>query len=461
VWPFHGGTFLRFATAFQTREKTVMNLSRILTTLAGVLGAVSWASNCGAQPTAQMVKTGAMWDISGIVGTGQSLSVGAHGLKNPTIQIPGHHLQLSTGTLPWPVSADDPALELVPLKEPIGRPSRAYPSSWPENIDGETYHGAMASQLTALTTGGPEFVSIQGEFGEDGQGMVFLKKDAVPKGVNGRSYAAVITWTQAVARLAKAQGKTFGVGAVVVTHGETDCGNAKYEDELLTLWQNYNTDIKAITGQTQNVQMILSQQNSLYPGSAMAVWNLGKNHAADIACSGPKYQYPYANDSVHLTSAGYEQLGEKYAEVYYERIVRGQPWEPLQPVKAQRQDQVITVTYHVPVGPLAWDDVMTPPHQSVPEWKDARGFEITTSAGAKVAITSVAIDGERIVITCGSDPGANAKVGYAMTEERAGMRAPFQGTKRWGLLHDSDPLKGAISGKPQPNYSVAFEMVVP
>jgi hypothetical protein len=104
---------------------------------------------------------------------------------------------------------------------------------------------------------------------------------------------------------------------------------------------------------------------------------------------------------------------------------------------------------------------MTPPHQSVPEWKDARGFEVTTAAGAKIAITSVAIDGDRVVITCGSDPGANSKVAYAMVEERAGMRAPFQGTKRWGLLHDSDPLKGAITGKAQPNYSVAFEMVMP
>jgi hypothetical protein len=48
-----------------------------------------------------------------------------------------------------------------------------------------------------------------------------------------------------------------------------------------------------------------------------------------------------------------------------------------------------------------------------------------------------------------------------MIGERTRMGAPFKGTYRWGLLRDSDPFKGAVTGKPQPNYAVAFEIILP
>jgi hypothetical protein len=374
-----------------------------------------------------------------------------------------HNLKLSTGELAWPIDANDARLQLVPLMEPIGRRERGYPSSWPDNISGETCHTTMASELTALVEAatGKDFVSVHEEVGESGQGMVFLRKGAEAKGVNGRSYGAAMISTQAVARLAKAAGKTYGVGAVVVTHGESDSGNPKYEEELHKLWQDYNSDIPAITGQTQKILMIVSQQNSVWPGSTMAQWKVGVDHPADIVCSGPKYQYPYADDSVHLITEGYRLLGEKYAQVYFERVIRGQPWRPLEPIKAQRHGAVITVEYHVPVAPMVWETQFTPPHASVPEWSKGRGFEVSTADGNKVTITSVAIDGSAVVITCASDPGPNARVSYAMVEEKPAMEAPHHATFRWGLLRDSDPFKGAVTGKAQPNYGVAFEMTVP
>jgi hypothetical protein len=48
-----------------------------------------------------------------------------------------------------------------------------------------------------------------------------------------------------------------------------------------------------------------------------------------------------------------------------------------------------------------------------------------------------------------------------MIGEKVRMNASFQGTFRWGLLRDSDPFKGAGTGKAQPNYGVAFEMSAP
>jgi hypothetical protein len=208
--------------------------------------------------------------------------------------------------------------------------------------------------------------------------------------------------------------------------------------------------------------MIVSQQNSCNDRSAstLAQWKAGVDHPDGIVCSGPKYQYPSA-EGIHLTADGYVQLGEKYGQVYFQRVVLGNGWQPLQPTAVQRDGALITVHFHVPAPPLVWETAFQAPHQSIDEWKQGRGFEVSTSGRARVAIDSVAISGDAVIITCASDPGPDARVGYAMIGERARMSAPFGGTFRWGLLRDSDPFEGATSRTPQPNYAVAFELPAP
>ena len=437
-------------------------LSRFIN--ADFVGAVLTVLSVQTAYSRQGTRVNPPWDWSGIIGTGQSLSVGTQGLPVVSTNQTYGNLKLSTDHLPWPIDPNDTNLALVPLVEPVGRLAPGYPSSWPDNINGETPHSAMGNQITTLVRGalGHDFVSVHGAVGEDGQGMIYLKKNAVQKGVNGHSYEAAMIETKAITRLAKAAGKIYGVGAIIVTHGESDAGNANYENELRQLWQDYNSDLPAITGQKQKIQMIVSQQNSCADRSAstLAQWKVGVDHPADIVCSGPKYQYPSA-DGVHLTAEGYRQLGEKYGQVYYQRVILGKNWQPLQLTKVKRHGLVITVRYHVPVPPLVWETNFEAPHQSVEEWTRGKGFEVSTASGARVAIASVAISGNAVVITCASDPGPGARVGYAMIGEKARMATPFPGTFRWGLLRDSDPFKGAGTGTVQPNYGVAFEMSVP
>ena len=404
------------------------------------------------------------WDWSGVIGTGQSLAVGEKGwpllprTSRTTIS------NSRPGICPGRLIRTTPIWCMVPLVEPVGRHATNYPSSWPDNIAGETPHSAMANEITALvrTASGRDFIGVHGEVGENGQGMIYLKKNAQPKGVNGRSYEAAMIETKAITRLAKAAGKTYGVGAITVTHGESDAGNRNYENELHQLWTDYNADFPAITGQKQKIQMIVSQQNSCATVRPPR-WRNGRSavdYPADIVCSGPKYQYPSA-EGIHLTADGYRQLGEKYGQVYYQRVILGRDWQPLQPNTVERQGAVITVRFHVPVPPLVWDTTFEPPHPSIEQWKNGKGFEVNTAGGDKVAIASVAISGDAVVITCASDPGPGARVGYAMIGEKTRMAAPFEGTYRWGLLRDSDPFIGAGTGKAQPNYCVAFELSAP
>jgi hypothetical protein len=419
------------------------------------------------------------WDWSGVVGTGQSLAVGQMGMPIKAKTQPFHNLKLSTGTLPWPIDPNDSTLSVIPLIEPIGRYSTAYPSSYPTNIAGETPHASMANELTSLVqgAGAADYVGVHGEFGENGQCLTYLVKNAPQAGVNGHAYAGTLFETTAINRLAQAQGKTYGVGAVIVTHGECDAGNASYESQLYQLLTDYNTDIPAITGQTQKMQMIVSQQNSINDGalSTLAEWKIGVDHPTDVVCSGPKYQYPYYSDTVHLVTDGYEQLGEKYGEVYFERVILGNQWQPLQPTGADVSGPVITVHFHVPVPPLVFDTVLPAPNQSVPAWSAGKGFEVR-AGGAPATISNVAISGNDVQITCAATlPASGVVVSYAMTAGNfaaAGGLAPAQvtdangavlwtGTVRWGQLRDSDAFVGYTTKKAQPNYSVAFQMTVP
>ncbi len=111
---------------------------------------------------------------------------------------------------------------------------------------------------------------------------------------------------------------------------------------------------------------------------------------------------------------------------------------------------------------MVWDTNMDAPHQAIPEWKNGNGFEVTSADGQKVAIDSAEIKDNTVVIKCAADPGANVHVSYALYQDgRTRMNQPYPGFAHWGRLRDSDPFQGAVTGKVQPNYAVAFEMIVP
>ena len=430
---------------------------------AGQGGSITcdWGS-AGAPPA----EVRARWDWIGVVGTGQSLAVGLDGTPVTSTTQPFGNLQLSTGNLEWPIDPNDPALAMVPLTEPIGRRATTYPSSWPQNIAGETIHSAMANQVTSLVMAAADrdYVGVHGQFGENGQCMTYLEKGAPESGVNGRAFAATLIATEAIGRLAAAEGKTYGVGAITVVHGECDAGNSGYEDALVRLWSDYNTDLGARTGQTESIQMLLSQQNSTSNRSAstLAQWQVGVSHPEDIVCVGPTYQYE-SSDETHLTGDGYRRLGEKFGQVYFERVVLGRNWQPLQPTSVQREGaRVLSVRFHVPAPPLVWDTTLQAPHQGTPEWAQGKGFEVRSGGSDRLTITSTEIVCDTVRITVDGDlPDTGVTVSYALYAEPQARTEPVAGMRRWGLLRDSDAFVGHTTGEPQPNFAVAFELAVP
>ena len=423
----------------------------------------------GAPPTFNFA-----WDLVGIVGTGQSLSVGALGTPVIANTQPYSNLKLSFGgaTVVPPFDPSLASLSLVPLTEPLRPTATSYPSAYPANLYGETPHAAMANQLTAMAMAqaSHDYVSVHTVVGESGQPMTVIKKNPTNlpvDGTSGRAYDATLFEVAAIKRLAG--DRSYGIGAIVVTHGESDAGNTNYANDLFQLLTDYNTDLAMLTGQTAKIPMFVSQQNSvpetngMVSISALQVLKASVDHPGEIVCTGPKYQYSYMTDSahVHLPPQEYERLGEKTAQVYFERVVLGHDWQPLRPLSAERTASKVTVHFHVPVPPLDWDDLLPPPHGlMIPQWEMGRGFEVLV-AGTRQTITGVQIvGGDTVEITCAGDLNAGeVVVGYAATAE--GGTPPTAQTARWGHLRDSDKFKGTVTNTEQPNYCVAFQMTIP
>jgi hypothetical protein len=444
---------------------------RLLQALA--LAVALLGPGCGGDGDAPTFNFG--WDLVGIVGTGQSLSVGALGTPVIANTQPYNNLKLSFGgaTVVPPFDPTLASLELVPLTEPLRPTATSYPSAYPANLNGETPHAAMANQLTAMAMAqaSRDHVSVHTVVGESGQPMTVIKKNPTnlpAEGTSGRAYDATLFEVAAITRLAGAMSKSYGIGAIVMTHGESDAGNTNYANDLYQLLTDYNTDLAALTGQTDKIPMLVSQQNSvpeangLVSISALQVLKASVDHPGEIVCTGPKYQYSYATDTahVHLNATEYERLGEKTAQVYFERVVLGNDWQPLRPISAERTANKVTVHFHVPVPPLDWDDLMPPPHGTmIPQWAMGRGFEVLV-AGTRQTITGVEIVGDTVEITCAGDLTAGeVVVGYAATAE--GGTPPTAQPARWGHLRDSDPFMGTVTGTAQPNYCVAFQMTIP
>jgi hypothetical protein len=379
----------------------------------------------------------------GILGTGQSLSVGYAGTPVVSTTQPFGNLKLlDSGSDPKYDGVGD-VLSLVPLIAPI-RPKAAMTGAYPNDIFGETIHEGMANQIsaTAEALGKLTYTTVHSVVGESGRGIAYLKKGGV-----GHAYAASVYEVSAIAALAKAAGKTYGIGAVVLTHGETDALDETYEAQIAKLAADYAADLPALTGQTEPIPMFVTQQGTLpltakdRPASAVAAWKLGLDNPGKIFCVGPKYQYGYAPDHVHLDALNYRRLGEKYGEIYARVVMLGEAWRPLQPRKLDKNGTTVTIDFDVPDPPLAWEESMPAPHQSGNlAWSKGRGFEVVDATGP-LTITGAEIVGTSVRLSLAAPPGPGLVVRYAMTQDVDGATGGTPSGRR-GQLRDADPFVG-------------------
>jgi hypothetical protein len=390
-----------------------------------------------------------------IIGTGQSLSTGL--LANPAISTtamwPSMALMTNLGVRQvidrGEVHVLDPSLitALVPLVE-----ARTV------DHDGETIGAGMAFQINelGLEAGQPPWPVVFSAHGVSGASYSMLKRGTVP-------YQNSLAAARRIAAILDEKGLRDVVRAVTVTHGETDAqfgtSAAQYETDLEQWRSDYDTDLRAITGQDERVMLFTDQMNS-YTSPAfrshatitspipLAQLQAALDNPDKIVLVCPKYWLTYyRKDGGHLTNRSEELLGEKYGEAIKKTFIDGAVWKPLYITGADLKADVITISYHIPYPPLVLDGVLVHDPGNF-------GFVYTDDSHSPPSIRTVELTGDqnRVRIRLSAPPTAAAShrhiqyawVGSLACESGGCDGGPITGPR--GNLRDSDPLISQLDG---------------
>jgi hypothetical protein len=252
-----------------------------------------------------------------------------------------------------------------------------------------------------------------------------------------------------------ALGKSYAVPTVFWSQGERDYGlatsYASYLAQFKQLHTDLNTDIKAITGQPDNIKIIAYQAVYNSPSTVALAQLQATKENTDILIAAPIYAMEKTSPgNVHLSARGSALLGAYYGLVHKRAVIDKKTWVPLQPVAVWRQGAILTVRFNVPTRPLALDTTLL---SAAPNY----GFSLVDDLGAGMTISSVSIAApDTVRVVASATIPAGAKIRYAFVLNADGWNG--------GNLRDSqgDYINDGLELRPKPlhNWCLAFEETV-
>jgi hypothetical protein len=399
---------------------------------------------------------------------GQSNSTGADGIRDntssgfqgyiDTTQIYGNYKLVDTGSAPLYDGTGD-VLAFAPLIEPI-KPvtgGQLGTLAYPANIDGQTQASPIANEFSQKM---PGFVSAISVTGQAGQSF-----SVICKGGSGNAWAKMLYEVTALKNLAIAASKTYKVGPHFLIHGENDATNTGYKANLLQYVVDLQTDLKPISGQPEDVPLILSQQNS-FPFdlsgeclSSQYQFEVARDHPL-IYLAAPTYQYkflpqasPNSGSGVHRDAWSVRREGIKLNQVATLVWAFGLEWTGLVPRSISAFKNRIRIQLYVPFGPLRLDPNIVQPdtmNGSPNPWVAGKGFEVADASNNPIPINGVYIvaNNEIEIVIPNGYTAAQVRYAWAINYVPSGI-APYptvcpagRDTGRRGSLCDSDPYQG-------------------
>lgn len=261
-------------------------------------------------------------------------------------------------------------------------------------------------------------------------------------------------------RYAKYLGGGNHVRAIIAIHGEADGSqsNQNYDKNLREWLDDYNSDIKDITGQADNIVMLTCQTSSAsgykdanvrdsFVTPFLQLKASQDNH--DIILVTPKYWMTY-KDYAHIDAPSTRLLGEYYAKVYRHAVINGNKWQPLQPKNITKADNKIVIDFIVPKPPIVFDTTTVIENAS----NTNKGFVLKNANG--VTITDVSITSQtQITITASDTIPVGAVLSYAFDNGVKGKAGAVDGAR--GNIRDSDDSElSAYTNEPLYNWLVIF-----
>lgn len=397
-------------------------------------------------------------DIIHVIVYGQSLGEGAESLPVMSTAQTGHAaFKFVRGVRTWKLDA----YKLDPAGRPSGDFALTPLTEAQDGAVGETIATAMAATLKEFICGPNSPVRRDGApqilvtfAGRGGRFLDELSKVPVQPDGDGGYYDTTIDDVRRAKQYAVTQGKSYAVAGVVWMQGEANNALqmvragpvlsyadflAQYQASLLTLADNLDADIRAITLQPGRIPFFTYQTGALSagPASGQAQMNAAAVQPNKIIPVGPTYFVPSARNGyyssapqvhgqeVHLSADGERWFGSTVGKLLYRYLVLRQGSLALKPIMARKIDSTtIELVLSVPRPPVKIDTALLPAQGGA-----AMGFAVYygTAEGATAgpAITSVTvIDVDRLQIKLATALSAGTvSVAYGQSRYVANLSA--------------------------------------
>ena len=296
--------------------------------------------------------------------------------------------------------------------------------------------------------------------GQDGTIISNLGKDSEP-------YKKLIKDIKTAYKSARGNGWEFEVPALCWMQGETDVNSypgTNYRQLLLQFVEDINKDVKQITGQKKDIEIICYQTNSLTRAErfnplefkcietevAQTQLELIRDNLLFHA-SGPTYPYDCVKDIIHIDGIGQMKHGILAALAAQDIIKQQKNKRGLIPTKIECFDKEVIVSFSIPHPPLVIDTIQVAK-------ADNFGFSVITPDNRNIA-QEATIQENNVHINCSEQP-KGCRVRYAVNGDYM-KSGRLYGPR--GNLRDSqgDSLLITIHGKDYPIYNWCYQFDIP
>lgn len=272
-------------------------------------------------------------------------------------------------------------------------------------------------------------------------------------------YTRLIDQVQQAQNIAVNMNKRVVVNAFSWVQGSLGrTGN--YAEALEQLRLDIDTDVKAITGQSETVYCI-TWQSFLYNKSLRAkqVYDQYVGAAETypyIVCAGATYHLNNVRAAnLHFTAVSQNWLGAYFGIAYKRTIIDGQKFEPLKPIGSHTEGNTLYVKFHVPYGSLTFDDTY---FDDATNEVTNEGFRLFAADKREKHITDVSIvSTDTIKIVCDEPVESTDRLTYGDITADAyqwvnNNRGHLRDTQGDYLQYVTDPYEyyGSIDGNGPP-----------
>ena len=223
---------------------------------------------------------------------------------------------------------------------------------------------------------------------------------------------------------AKERGWDFKMPALCWMQGESDIEeypNTNYQQLLLQFAKDINNDVKCITGQVDDIEIICYQTNSVsraknfdplaYECHETAVPQTQMELVRDnpmFHASGPTYPYDFVREAIHIDANGQQRHGSLVATAVLDILKCRQQLRGLLVTGAECNDNEITVNFNIPCPTLTFDTIHVRKAKNY-------GFSVITPNNQDIA-QQLFIKDDKVHIIC-SESAKNSRLRYAVNGE--------------------------------------------